>query len=141
MDSFLKELFKPKGLREDFTELSETTGNPSLAGNDFCVQFDPTVGVGALSVKVPHLGTRSPTWMSMDNNIRSKQDCNSVPIINVQRESQGSGNLLENWYVNQTDRGELHPSQVEQVNLKGNDVWNNLSYLDYQKTTTKESPP
>jgi len=139
MDSFLKELFKPKGVREDFTELSEATGNPSLAGNDFCVQFDPTVGVGALSVKVPQLGTRSPTWMSMDNNIRSKQDCNSVPIINVQRESQGSGNLLENWYVNQTDRGELHPSQVEQVNLKGNDVWNNLSYLDYQKTTTKET--
>ena len=142
MDAFLEELFKPKGQREDFTDVptqSATVGNSSLAGNDFCVQFDPTVGVGALSAKVPQLGTRSPTWMSMDNNIRSKQDCNSVPIINVQRESQGVGNLLENWYVNETDRGELHPSQVEQVNLKGNDVWNNLSYLDYQKTTTKET--
>jgi hypothetical protein len=135
MDSFLKQLFKPKGQREDFTQEDVT----SLAGDDFCIQFDPTVGVGALSAKVPQLGTRSPTWMSMDNNIRSKQDCNSVPIINVQRESQGAGNLLENWYVNETDRGSLHPSQVEQVNIKGNDVWNNLSYLDYQKTTTKET--
>ncbi len=111
----------------------------TLAGDDFCIQFDPTVGVGALSARVPQVDTRSPTWMSMDNNIRSKQDCNSVPIINVQRESQGAGNLLENWYVNETDRGDLHPSQVEQVNLKGNDLWNNLSYLDHQKTTTKET--
>ena len=145
MDSFMEELFRSKHSQiEEFTNVNtnvktNVNSNESMAGDDFCIQFDPSVGVGALGSHVPQVDTRSPTWMSMDNNIRSKQDCNSIPVLNVQRETQGAGNLLENWYVNETDRGELHPSQVEQVNLKGTDVWNNLSYLDYQKTTTKET--
>jgi hypothetical protein len=103
------------------------------------VSYDTSVGVGPIGLRVPLGDARSPTWMSLDNNIRSKADCNSLPILGPNRQDLGSGNLLENWYVNETDRGSIHPSQVLQSNLKGQDLWNNLSFVDPQKVTTKET--
>jgi hypothetical protein len=105
----------------------------------YCVAFDPTVGVGSLGSNVPQTFVRSDTWMNLDNNIRSKQDCNSQPITNVGSHVKQPGNINSNWYVNETGRGEIGPTMVEQIGLKGNSVWNNLSYLDPQKTTTKET--
>ena len=105
----------------------------------YCVAFDPTVGVGGLGSNVPQTSVRDPVWMNLDNNIRSKTDCNSQPIINVGAHIPQTGNLVSNWYVNETGRGEVNPANVEQLNLKGNEVWNNLSFKDYQKTTTKET--
>jgi hypothetical protein len=106
---------------------------------NYCVSFDPTVGVGALGANVPQTFVRADTWMNLDNNIRSKQDCNSFPIANVGSHVPRDGNLSNNWYVNETDRGNIGATMVEQINLKGDSVWNNLSFLDKQKTTTKET--
>ena len=149
MDDFFKELLKPKNI-ENFESTpsnknyipirnAPTKNNKSMAGDDFCVSYEPTVGVGILGAHVPLSQERSPTWMSLDNNIRSLQDCNSQPDGNPQRSQFGSGVILENWYVNETERGDIGPTTVEQTNLKGQELWNNLSYLDHQKTTTKET--
>ncbi len=85
------------------------------------------------------VGVRDPVYMSSDNNIKSKSDCNSQPIGNPNRVGQQSGPILANYYVNETDRGSINPTIVEQINLKGPNVYNNLSYTDQQKTTTKET--
>jgi len=105
----------------------------------YCVSFDPTVGVGSLGAHVPQTFVRADTWMNLDNNIKSKQDCNSFPIANVASHVPQDGNLSSNWYVNETGRGEINPTSIEQTNLKGQEVWNNLSFLDTQKVTTKET--
>ena len=141
MDQFTQNLFKPRQVESfgNTVNIQPFKNSPSMAGDNFCVDFQPTVGVGPVGANVPLEEVRSPTYMSFDNNIKSRQDCNSQPIGNPQRENQASGAILENWYVNETDRGNIHPTQVEQINLKGQDVWNNLSILDYQKTTTKET--
>ncbi len=105
----------------------------------YCVNYDPTVGVGVLKSSVPLSVQRSSTWMSLDNNVRSKQDCNSFPLTNVASTIPVVGNILNNWYVNQTGRGEVGPQNKEQVNIKGQAKWNNLSFLDEQKVTTSET--
>lgn len=105
----------------------------------YCVKFDPTVGVGAVGPRVPQTLVRPQTWMNIDNNIKSRQDCSSTPIINPLPQVPQSGPLKENYYVNHTGRGEINPQSVEQVNISGNKVWHNLSFLDEQKTTTKET--
>jgi hypothetical protein len=111
----------------------------SSMNENFCVSFDPTVGVGALGANVPQTFVRADTWMNLDNNIKSKQDCNSFPIANVASHVPQDGVVLSNWYVNETDRGEVGPTMVEQINLKGDSVWNNLSFLDPQKVTTRQT--
>ena len=68
-----------------------TTVN-SMSG--YCVTFDPTVGVGSLGSNVPQTFVRADTWMNLDNNIRSKQDCNSEPIINVSSHVPQPGNMF-----------------------------------------------
>lgn len=108
----------------------------SMSG--YCVSFDPTVGVGALGAHVPQTFVRGDTWMNIDNNIRSKQDCNSQPVINAASHIPKDGDL-NNWYVNETGRGEINPQNESQLNLKGQEVWNNLSFNDGQKVTTKET--
>ena len=143
MDDFLKNLLKPKNV-ENFSNTESSNKPPpipqaTMAGGDFCVSYEATVGVGPVGTAVPLEQSRNPTWMSTDNNIRSKSDCNSTPWGNPGLPEK-MGIPLNNWYVNETDRGEINPQMVEQVNLKPvNPQWNNTSYLDYQKTTTKET--
>lgn len=113
------------------------------AGNDGseggpCVSYANFVGI-APATYIPVTGQRSATFMSMDNNIRSLSDCNSQPIGNPHRSGQMPGPLLTNYYVNETDRGQLAPNNVEQLNIKGPNVYNNTSFLDHQKVTNKET--
>ena len=141
--STLFEYLNPK--KEEFSNVADTRNYiqvrnaPSMAGADVCVSFEPTVGVGALGAHVAQTESRSPTYMSWANNIKSKEDCNSEPIGNPHRQDKASGVILQNWYVNETERGNISPSQVEQVNPKGQEKWNNLSFLDPQKVTVKET--
>ena len=112
-----------------------------LGGTDYCLDFEAGgVGVGIAGTQVPLTEQRSHSYLNLDNNIRSKSDCNSIPVINVQREDKGSGVLLNNWQVNQTGRGQIGPQNDLQVGLDAkNKQWHNLSFLDKQKTTTKET--
>jgi hypothetical protein len=55
--------------------------------------------------------------MSQDNNIKSRSDCNSEPLGNPHRSSFGNGNILSNWYVNETNRGTVAPENLLQLNL------------------------
>lgn len=109
----------------------------SMSG--YCVNFSPSVGVGPVGANVPQTFVRAPTWMNTDNNIKSRQDCNSFPVFNINSYVPKDSNLSNNYYVNETGRGEVHPQNVEQLNLKGQDLFHNLSFVDQQKTTTKET--
>lgn len=108
--------------------------------SSFCVENDINVGQGPLKSQVPIGDVRSNTWMSMDNNIRSKADCNSLPVLNVARPGLGQGNILTNWYVNETDRGTVNPAMIEQINCNkqgiGSSFW---TYEDSANTTRKET--
>jgi hypothetical protein len=146
MDKFIESLLNnpqyDETKKEMFGNVPVFSGSrPNYVNNatDFCVEYADTVGVGIAGSNVPLEPSRSPTWMDLDNNIRSKSDCNCQPIGNPERQQDGSGVLLQNWYVNETDRGNISPQTVEQLNLSGQTQWNNLSFLDHQKTTTKET--
>lgn len=112
----------------------------SYGSNSFCVEDDINIGQGPLGSQVPIGDVRSNTWMSMDNNIRSKSDCNSVPILNAARPDLGQGSILTNWYVNETDRGTVNPTTIEQINCNkqglGSSFW---TYDDSANTTRKET--
>ena len=116
----------------------------SLLGPNYQISLDsanPGSGpVATATVIAPDVRTK--TYMSMDNNIRSKVDDNSTPVINLHR--QDAQQYVNNKYVNFTDREQINPTVVQQTNLKGNEQWNNLSYNDSDgyraaKTTTNET--
>ena len=100
---------------------------------------------GFISPKtINYPGQRSDTYMSQDNNIRSKNDYNFIPTINAQNET--SQQYINNYFVNATYRGQISPTVVEQINLKGDNKWNNLSFNDIpdenyyaSRTTTRET--
>lgn len=120
---------------------SANVSNGVAYGSDsFCVEQEASVGQGPLGSQVPIGDVRSNTWMSMDNNIRSKSDCNSQPVLNAARPDLGQGNILTNWYVNETDRGTVNPTTIEQINCNkeglGSSFW---TYEDTANTTRKET--
>ncbi len=105
-----------------------------------CVNEEISIGQGPLGAHIPQTGARSETFMSQDNNIRSKSDCNSQPVGNPDRASFGHGNPIANWYVNETDRGTVNPQNVQQLNLyAANQGSAFYSYDDEMKSTTKET--
>jgi hypothetical protein len=137
--------FKPNNAQRD--QQSYGLGNLQYKENKkenkegiVCVDEEVSVGQGPLGAHIPQSGTRSETWMSMDNNIRSKADCNSQPIGNPQRSAFGHGNIVANWYVNETDRGTVNPQNVMQLNLntqvKNGTFW---TAEDEARTTNKET--
>jgi hypothetical protein len=134
--------FKPKSALRDQTSFG--LGNVSYKRSNeevACVNEEVNIGQGPLGSKISQMPTRSETFMSMDNNIRSKTDCNSMPIGNPQRSDQGFSNVLSNWYVNETDRGTVNPQNVMQLNLtrERNGFTNSYRFEDLPKTTSKES--
>jgi hypothetical protein len=110
----------------------------SKSSDKYCVEPEMPVGISP-SIPTKQGPTRSPTFMSQDNNIRSVSDCNSIPVIGPSLERHSMGPILSNYYVNETGRGTVAPENVSQLNLKGVDLFNNLSYRDPQKVTTKET--
>ena len=120
--------------QEGFANVNSGVNYP----NSYCLDSSPTVGIMP-GVSGQMGSVRAPTFMSQDNNIRSVDDCNSQPIGNPQRAGAGPGHMMTNYYVNETDRGSINPTMVEQVNLRGNPRWNNLSYRDGARTTMKET--
>ena len=116
----------------------------SLLGPNYKMSLDEaTPGSGPVSTATsiaPDMRTK--TYLSLDNNIRSKVDNNKTPTINVHRKS--AQQYLNNNYVNFTDREQINPTLIEQTGLKGNNIWNNLTYNDSDgyraaKTTTNET--
>ena len=105
-----------------------------------CVNEEVSIGTGPLGSHISQTGQRSETYMSQDNNIRSKSDCNSMPIGNPDRAAFGHGNIVSNWYVNETDRGTVNPQNVMQLNLsaekQGSAFW---TATDEMRTTNKET--
>jgi hypothetical protein len=105
-----------------------------------CVNEEISIGQGPLGAQIPLTGQRSETYMSQDNNVRSRSDCNSQPIGNPERAAFGHGNIMANWYVNETDRGTVNPQNVMQMNLsaekQGSAFW---TATDTAKTTMKET--
>jgi hypothetical protein len=78
--------------------------------------------------------------MSMDGNIRSRSDCNSQPTGAPNRASYGQGNIVSNWYVNETDRGTVNPSSIMQLNLSSTGQGSSFyTYIDLPKTRTIET--
>ena len=110
----------------------------SLLGPNHVLSLDsanPGSGpVSTATVIAPDM--RDKTYLSMDNNIRSKVDNNNVPKINLHR--QDAQQYINNKHVNFTGREQISPTVVEQTGLKGNNTWNNLSIKD-AKTTTNET--
>jgi hypothetical protein len=105
-----------------------------------CVNESVSIGQGPLKALVSQTPSRSETFMSFENNIKSKADCNSQPIGNPERSTAGFSNIASNWYVNETDRGTVHPQNVMQMNLniqnKAVPFW---TAIDEPSTTTKET--
>jgi hypothetical protein len=117
--------------------------NPNTNPNNHliaCVNEEISIGTGPLGAHIPQTGQRSETYMSQDNNIRSRSDCNAQPIGNPERAAYGHGNIMANWYVNETDRGTVNPQNVMQLNLsaekQGSAFW---TATDEARTTTKET--
>lgn len=107
-----------------------------------CVNEEVTIGQGPLAAHVPLMGQRSETYMSQDNNVRSRSDCNSWPIgggAAPNRGAFGQGNILSNWYVNETDRGTVNPQNVMQLNLNAHKVGSFWTATDEPRTTNKET--
>jgi len=106
-----------------------------------CVVNEITIGTGPIGAIVPLTGQRSETYMSQDNNIKSKSDCNSEPIGNPHRSSYGNGNILSNWYVNETNRGTVAPQNLMQLNLtqERNGFTTHWLAEDSPNTTMKET--
>jgi hypothetical protein len=103
----------------------------------YCVDVPMTIGIAP--ARPMGLNNRSPTYMSQDNNIRSKSDCNSVPLNGPSPAVKKTGPMISNYYVNETDRGSVNPQNVEQLNLKGPNIISSYNYDDTPKTTMKET--
>lgn len=130
--------------REGFANVAGMSPNSNTNNHIVaCVNEEVTIGTGPLGAQIPLGGQRSETYMSQDNNIRSKSDCNSWPIgggAAPNRGEFGQGNILSNWYVNETDRGTVNPQNVMQLNLSAEKQGSTFySYTDEPKSTTKET--
>lgn len=110
----------------------------NLAPEGYCVDLSGTVGIMPAKSNVAMLTPRDPTYMSQDNNIRSVSDCNSVPMGAPAREGK-MGPEITNFYVNETDRGNISPTVVEQIALKGQDKGTFITWVDEAKVTNKET--
>ena len=110
--------------------------NGSLLDNTILVLDQATPGSGPISNTTGNINPRPNTYMSIDNNIRSKVDNSFLPIINAQNET--SQQYINNKYVNFTGREQIMPTVVQQINLKGHDEFHNLSISD-AKVTTKDT--
>lgn len=131
-----------KKAQNNFNEQFGNVGNFSNSNSNnmiACVNEEVTIGTGPLGARIPLSGQRSETYMSQDNNIRSRSDCNSWPIGNPSRPDLGQGNIVSNWYVNETDRGTVNPQNVMQLNLNANKVGSFWTADDTAKTTMKET--
>jgi hypothetical protein len=140
--------FKPNNAARD--QISYGLGNLEYKNNQnkfnqnnsqtVCVNEEASIGTGPLGSHIPLTGQRSETYMSQDNNVRSRSDCNSQPIGNPERSAYGHGNIMANWYVNETDRGTVNPQNVMQLNLsaekQGSSFW---TAVDTARTTNKET--
>ena len=112
------------------------TNNGSLLDNRILTLDQATPGTGPLSPAIDNrLSPRSETYLNLDHNIRSKVDNNFTPIINAQNEN--SQQYVNDKHVNFTGREQISPTVVQQVNLKGNDVFHNLSINDARVTTNQ----
>lgn len=127
---------------EEFGNIESSNHPKNNPNNNLiaCVNEEVTIGTGPLGSRIPLTGQRSETYMSQDNNIRSKSDCNSLPIGNAARPDFGQGNIIANWYVNETDRGTVNPQNVMQINLsaekQGTTFW---TADDTARPTMKET--
>ena len=107
-----KSYIQGQAARENFENLYPTNrylifedyeGNPALVN----------------SVSAPTLYTEG--FRNIDNNIRSRSDCNYNDYYhNVQQSSVGGYNK-QGWYAVETDRGQITPH--EGINLQGNATW------------------
>jgi hypothetical protein len=105
-----------------------------------CVNYEDTIGIFPGSTTGGMFPARSPTWMSLDNNIRSVADCNTIPILGPSARVPQSGAIVSNYYVNETDRGSLAPNNVSQINANRQDLGQTFNtWVDPQKTTIKET--
>jgi hypothetical protein len=117
----------------------------SLLDNHILTLDQAQPGAGPLGPTIDNrLSPRSSTYLSLDHNIRTKLDNNFIPTINAQNES--SQQYVNDKYVNFTGREQISPTVVEQIALKGDYVWNNLSYNNIPeqnylaaRTTTNET--
>jgi hypothetical protein len=126
-----------KKAREQFGNVS---GLGSGGGETFCVNEEVTIGQGPIGARISQTPSRSETWMSMENNVKSRSDCSSLPTGNPQRSNTGFSNILSNWYVNETDRGTVNPTTIEQINLtRAGQMGKFYSYDDVPKTRTIET--
>jgi hypothetical protein len=117
---------------------SNDSSSNASSSNAPCLSYEEPIGIAPSRPGV-NLSNRSPTFMSLDNNIRSKADCNSTPIGNPAGQVSKTGPLLTNYYVNETDRGTINPAMIEQVNIKGQNKGLSYKYTDLPKTTMKET--
>lgn len=109
----------------------------SLLDNRVLTLDQATPGTGPIGPAIDQqLSPRSDTYLTIDNNIRTKVDNNFVPIINAQNES--SQQYVNDKYVNFTGREQIMPTVVEQTNLKGHDEFHNLS-IDNARVTTNQT--
>ena len=87
--------------------------------------------------------TRHPTYMSIDHNIKIKADNTSLleQINNPISANAWGQQVLDKstFNVYPTNRENINPTNECQTNLKGRDLFANTSYLDRQRTTTKET--
>ncbi len=114
--------------------------NVNKRGETYCVNEEVTVGQGPIGSIISQTPSRSETWMSLDNNIKSRSDCNSLPTGNPQLSNHGFSNILTNWYVNETDRGTVNPQNIEQVNLtRAGQMGKFYTYTDLPAITNKET--
>jgi hypothetical protein len=87
--------------------------------------------------------SRNPTYMSIDHNIKVKADNTSLlSQINNPISANAWGQQVidkSTFNVYPTNRENINPTNECQANLKGHELFANTSYLDGQKTTTKET--
>lgn len=113
------------------------SNNGSLLSNRILTVDQATPGTGPLAPTIDiQLSPRSDTYLTLDNNIRTKVDNSFIPTINAQLEQ--SQQYINDKYVNFTGREQIQPTVVEQINLKGDNEFHNLSIND-SRTTTKET--
>lgn len=137
--------FKPNNGLRDSTSYGlgnityKETANKFTNNITPCVDQNINIGQGPLGSIIPQTSTRNPTFMSLDNNIRSTNDCNSFPIFNTGRPEMGQGNIVANYYVNETDRGTIFPSNL--LPIQNSTSQGNTFYMasDVPNTTRKET--
>ncbi len=105
-----------------------------------CVDYSDFIGLSPATTTGGVGPTRSDTFMSFDDNIRSVSDCNTIPWLGPAPTVPSTGAILQNWYVNETDRGTVAPENVEQINVnRQGDGQTFITWADVAKTTVRET--